>query len=104
MKKYLLITLPVLLCLMLPTDAPAARIWSAGMELQSGADNVEGDLTVTFPTVSTAIVHGGLASASFNPTNDNSTFAQDFLSAGGGSQLDVFVRIYLYIASAPDVA
>lgn len=94
--KYV-ITLVLAFVVLLPTPAGAARLWSAGWELNG--DQIENsnafDVSVA---VSSAQARTGTYSLRVNPTNASAFMAHDFVSTDIGVG---YGRFYLYIVNAP---
>lgn len=79
-----------------------ARIWSCGFELQSTTSLVEWDTTTGSPTISTTIKRSGQASLRCNPSATTAYISHQFKPPIESSPNDkVYIRFYLYIASAP---
>lgn len=98
----------LLLLILLPVGADAARLWSSGCELQvfeeDGTDgavewNASGSQAGAL-SISTTIFRSGLASCRINTTAGNYEYGF-FNHATGASTNSFYARVYVYIASTP---
>lgn len=103
----------LLLALILPQGASAARLWSSGCEFQSDLPGnglntllefTDGVATSTNgnATVYTAIKHSGNSSCRFNAAAADGTIQARTMYLQTQTATDQYFRFYFYIVSAPD--
>jgi len=98
MKK--IIILLVLIAFGIPSPIYAARLWSTGAELQSVTNGVEWDTNTGTPALDTTTFRSGVVSLRINTAGTARLITHRFRADTGNK---VFIRAYIYIATAPSV-
>lgn len=79
-----------------------ARLWTSGFELQSMTSAVEWDTVSNAPTINTTTKRSGNAAMRVQNTTATTRYAQQQFATNAITS-DIFIRVYVYIASAPSV-
>jgi len=75
------------------------RLWSCGFELNVLINGVENDYRENHESISSAVAHGGIYSLRCNPTATASGIQYSYRA--DSDYTACFIRVYIYIASAP---